>query len=131
VASGPVPPNPNELLAKPALDDLITTYREQFDYIVVDTPPIGAVSDCLLLNRFADANLYIVRANYTPKKAIIEANGIFINKKLNNMYLVLNAIDMHKASNYSYGYGKRYGKGYGYYTPEQLKRKKQPKVVNA
>ena len=77
---------------------LIVLYREQFDFIVIDTPPIGAVSDSLLLNRFADVNLYVVRADYTPKNDIIDANDIYLNQKLTNMYFVLNAADMSKAT---------------------------------
>lgn len=115
INAGPVPPNPNELLAKSALDDLILTYRDQFDYILVDTPPIGAVSDSLLLNRFADVNLYIIRADYTHKNDIQEANNIYSNEKLTNMYLVLNAADVKKSSGY-YGYRKNYALGYGYYS---------------
>ncbi|MDP4276051.1 MAG: polysaccharide biosynthesis tyrosine autokinase, partial [Bacteroidota bacterium] len=122
ITSGPTPPNPNELLAKPALDELITLYRNQFDYIVIDTPPIGAVSDSLLLNRFADVNLYVVRADYTHKGDIQEANEVYNNQMLNNMYFVLNAADMRKSSSYRYGYRKRYGYGYGYY--EQKRKKK-------
>jgi len=121
ITAGPVPPNPNELLAKPALDELISLYRDQFDYILVDTPPIGAVSDGLLLNRFSDVNLYVVRADYTHKSAIIDANEIYNSQKLTNMYFVLNAADMKKDSNY-YGYRKKYGNGYGYYS--QGKKKK-------
>lgn len=119
ISSGPVPPNPNELLAKHVLDELITVYREQFNYIIVDTPPVGAVSDSLLLNRFADANIYIVRADYTPKNAILDANELFANQSLKNMYFVLNAVDLRKASNRSYGYRKKYGYGYGYYSSEK------------
>jgi capsular exopolysaccharide synthesis family protein len=115
ITAGPIPPNPNELLAVPALDELIAECKEQFDYIIVDTAPVGTVSDSLLLNRFADVNLYLVRADYTPKKNIYEANAFYHQKMLNNMYFVLNASDMHKSSyTYRYGYGKKHGYGYGY-----------------
>jgi len=127
INAGPVPPNPNELLAKPALDELIDIYREQFDYIIIDTPPLGAVSDSLLLNRFSDVNLYIVRADYTPKSNIIEANDIFFNQQLNNMYFVLNATNFQKTSNYyQLGCRKRYSSNYGYgnYGQKQKKQKK-------
>jgi len=113
ISSGPIPPNPNELLAKPALDRLITSMREEFDYIVLDTSPMGVVSDSFSLNRFADVNLYIIRADYTPKKNIEDATTLFNQQKLNNMYFVLNASEMRK-NNYRYGYGKKYGYGYGY-----------------
>jgi capsular exopolysaccharide family len=114
ITSGPVPPNPNELLAELSLDRFIESCKEQFDYIVVDTAPIGAVSDSFLLNRISDVNLYVVRADYTPRKNIFDANDIFKKQKLNNMYFVLNASDVHKSAYmYHYGYGKKYGYGYG------------------
>jgi tyrosine-protein kinase Etk/Wzc len=123
IMAGPIPPNPNELLAESDLDELIASCKEQFDYIVIDTAPIGAVSDSLLLNRLADVNLYIVRADYTPKKNIIDANAIFKKQRLNNMYFVLNSFDMHKSAyTYRYGYGKKDGYGYGYDDFEQHKK---------
>lgn len=112
ITAGTIPPNPNELLAKPALDKLINEFRNLFDYIVIDTAPIGVVSDSLLLNRLADINLYIVRADFTPKKDIEDATNLYKNNKLSNMYFVLNNVDLSKHS-YRYGYGKKYGYGYG------------------
>ena len=112
ISSGPIPPNPNELIAKPALDKLIAELREQFDYIVIDTAPILVVSDSFSLNRLADVNIYVVRADFTPKKNIEDATNLYKYKKLNNMFFVLNATDMSKNS-YRKGYGKKYGYGYG------------------
>lgn len=113
VAAGPIPPNPNELLASKELDELIEQYRQDYDYIILDSAPVGAVSDAYQLNRFADACLYVVRAEYTPKQSISEAEDIYKQKKLNNMYFLLNGSDIKKAG-YRYGYGKKYGYGYGY-----------------
>ncbi len=113
VTSGPIPPNPNELLAKPALDELIAEYRTQFDYILIDTAPIGVVSDSFSLNRFADMHLYVVRAEFTPKKSIADATDLFNNNKLTNLYFVLNGTD-HTKRVYRKGYGKKYGYGYGF-----------------
>jgi len=112
ITSGPVPPNPAELMAKPALDKLIDECKDKFDYIILDTAPIGIVSDSYALNRFADVNLYVIRADYTPKKNIEDATILFKQKKLTRMYFILNAADLQKAS-YRYGYGKKYGYGYG------------------
>lgn len=112
ILAGPVPPNPSELLTKPTLDKLMTELRKEFDYIVIDTAPIGVVSDSFSLNRIADVNMYVVRANYTPKKAIKDANGLYKNKKLKNLYFVLNNIDLRKIG-YNYGYSKGYVYGYG------------------
>ena len=112
INAGPTAPNPNELLAKPALDELIKDLRNQFDFILVDTAPIGLVSDSLILDRIADVNLYIVRADYTPKKNIEDATIIFHEEKLKNMFFILNSVDFDKRA-YRYGYGKKYGYGYG------------------
>jgi len=111
ITSGPIPPNPSELLLKPALDKLMAELREQFDYIVIDTAPILVVSDSFSLNRLADVNLYVVRADFTPKKNIEEATNLFKHKKLNNLYFILNATDLTK-NTYRKGYGKKYGYGY-------------------
>jgi capsular exopolysaccharide synthesis family protein len=112
ITAGPVPPNPGELMAKPALDTLIAHCKEKFDYIIIDTAPIGIVSDSYSLNRFADVSLYLIRADYTPKKNIEDATILYKQNKLTRMYFVLNAADLQKAS-YRYGYGKKYGYGYG------------------
>jgi len=111
ITAGPVPPNPGELMAKPRLDELIAKCKEEYDYIILDTAPLGMVSDAFTLNRFADVSLYVVRADYTPKKNIEDAGKMFAQKKIKNMYFVLNAEDVHKAT-YRYGYGKKYGYGY-------------------
>lgn len=113
ITAGTIPPNPNELLAKPALDKLIDDLRDQFDYIVIDTAPIGVVSDSFLLNRLADVTLYVVRAEFTPKKDIEDATLLYKKQKLKNMYFILNDVDLNKHT-YRYGYGKKYGYGYGY-----------------
>jgi len=112
INSGPKPPNPSELLAKPSLDKLIMDLRKQFDYIVIDTAPLQVVSDSFSLNRLTDVNLYVVRADYTPKKNIVDAAVFFTNSKLKNMYFVLNDTDIRKSAN-QYGYGNKYGYGYG------------------
>lgn len=111
INAGPIAPNPNELLAKSKLDELIKDLRKQFDFIIIDTAPVGLVSDSLILNRIADVNLYVVRADFTPKKNIEDATIIYNDDKLKNMYFVLNSVDNTKR-NYRYGYGKKYGYGY-------------------
>ena len=112
ITAGPVPPNPNEMMAMEQLDELIKELREEYDYIILDTAPLGIVSDTFALNRFADVSLYIVRAEYTPKKNIEDATKLFLAEKVKNMYFILNASDYKKAT-YHYGYGQKYGYGYG------------------
>ncbi len=113
ITAGAIPPNPNELLAKNALDELIYEMRNKYDYILIDTAPIGLVSDSFLLNRLSDVNLYVARSGYTPKKMIEHAERHFNDKRLEKIYFILNDVDLN-GSEYRYGLGKKYGYGYGY-----------------
>ncbi|MDD6210890.1 MAG: polysaccharide biosynthesis tyrosine autokinase [Bacteroidales bacterium] len=112
---GPVPPNPSEQLSKDLLDKAFTILREHFDYIIVDTAPVGLVTDTIILSRVADATMYICRANYSHKNNLRLAEGLKIERKLPNVSLVINGVNMQKKSygRYGYGYGGHYGYGYG------------------
>lgn len=111
---GPVPPNPTELLARRSLEDAINTLRSEYDYVVLDTAPIGMVTDTLILARVADASIYVCRADYTHKTDYQLINELQEHKRLPNLCTVVNGIDMKKKKyGYYYGYGK-YGKYYGY-----------------
>lgn len=112
VTSGSVPPNPNELLAKPELDDFINDLRSEYDFIVIDMAPVGMVSDGFLLNRVADVNLYVTRAGFTPKKFVEDADRYFNENKLKKMYFILNSVDVNSVD-FRYGRYKKYGYGYG------------------
>lgn len=111
ITAGAIPPNPNELLAKPLLDELINEMKDQYDYIMIDTPPVGLVSDGFLLNRLADVNLFVARVGYTPKKMIEFADQYFRENRLKKMYFILNYTNLNSAE-YRYGLGKKYGYGY-------------------
>lgn len=111
ITAGSVPPNPNELLAKPALDELINELKSEYDFIIVDTAPIGLVSDSFLLNRIADVNLYVTRSGVTPKKFVEDADKYFHENRIKKMYFVLNSVNLNQVS-YRYGLYKRYGYGY-------------------
>lgn len=120
IPSGPSIYNPNELLSSEKLDLLIGELKKEYDYIIIDSSPIGIVSDTLLLNRFADMNLYIIRADYTNIRNIEDANELYEKHKLHNMHLILNASDIEKnRKRYSYYhyYGKKHG--YAYYRDEK------------
>lgn len=108
--AGPIPPNPNELLTSPRLDEVFKILRDKYDYIIVDTAPVGMVSDTFLLNRLADVNLYITRANYSSKKYLALLNSYVADKRLTSTYLIVNSVDM-RTQSYSY---RKYGYGYGY-----------------
>lgn len=117
--AGIVPPNPAELLSKNNLDKAIEYLKEKYDYILLDTAPVGLVTDTLVIARVADACVYVCRADYTAKRALDYVNTLYAENKLKNMCIVLNGIDMssHKYA-YYYGYGNndKYGRyGYGKY----------------
>ena len=111
ITSGPIPPNPAELIASEKCDELFKLLRERYDYIIIDTPPVGLVTDAFLLMKHSDVNLFIVRQGVTNKNIFgtiikdMESRGL-------KMSIVLNGIQTNKG--YGYGYGKKYGYGYGY-----------------
>jgi capsular exopolysaccharide synthesis family protein len=109
---GPVPPNPAELLLDPRINDLFTWLRENFDVVVMDTAPVGMVSDAMTLSKFADATLYIVRQGHTFKKQIGMIDEFYVQGKLPRIAIILNDVKVRSGYGY-YGYG-RYGYGYGY-----------------
>ncbi|WP_352421234.1 polysaccharide biosynthesis tyrosine autokinase [Proteiniphilum sp.] len=111
ITAGSIPPNPNELLAKTALDELISGLREEYDFIIVDTAPVGMVSDAFLLDRIADMNLFVTSSGITPKKYVEDADRYFQEGKLRRIYFVLNSVNFNR-TNYRYGPGKKYGYGY-------------------
>ena len=115
--AGPVPPNPGELVTRASLDDIIKQLKEHYDYIILDTAPVGLVNDTLQLGHLANISVYVCRADYTPKACFGMINGLNEEKKLPNMCLVLNAVDLSKKKHsFYYGVGKygKYGK-YGNY----------------
>ena len=121
--SGAVPPNPTELVARKSLEQAIDLLKQHFDYIILDTAPIGMVTDTRLIARVADLSVYVCRAGYTHKNDFELINELEQEKKLPNLCVLINGIDLSKRKNgyyYSYGkygkygYGKKYGYGYGY-----------------
>ena len=120
--SGAVPPNPTELVVRKSLEQAIDLLKQHFDYVILDTAPIGMVTDTRLIARVADLSVYVCRAGYTHKNDFELINELEQEKKLPNLCVLINGIDMSKRKNgyyYSYGkyskygYGKKYGYGYG------------------
>lgn len=107
VPAGPIPPNPAELLLTPKLDKLMDELRKEYDYIIVDTAPVGVVTDTYLLDRIADMSIFVARKDYTPLDAISLVNEIYSNKKLKNISVVLNGTNENTEYGYSYGYRSR------------------------
>jgi capsular exopolysaccharide synthesis family protein len=117
--AGPTPPNPTELLARENLHQVIEMLKKEYDYVILDTAPVGLVTDTLQISRYANVNCYVCRADYTPKTNIGLVNTLAEEEKLKNVCIILNGVDMSKKKyGYYYGYGKygKYGRyGYGRY----------------
>ena len=105
IPAGPIPPNPSELLLSSRLDDLIAGLKEQYDYIILDSAPVGIVSDTYLLNRVVDNSIYVTRQNYTPREATSLINEIYKQKRINKLSVILNGTDESLGYGYGYGYG--------------------------
>jgi capsular exopolysaccharide synthesis family protein len=108
-----VPPNPAELLLSDKIQALFTFLRANFDYIVVDTPPLGIVSDAKVLSEYADVCLYVIRQRYTQRKQVKTINDIYLQKRLPNLALVVNDVKARGIRGY-YGYSYYSGGSYGY-----------------
>ena len=131
---GAVPPNPTELLARKGLEEAIEQLKQHFDYIVLDTAPVGMVTDTQLISRVADWTVYVCRADYTRKSEFALVNELAIDNKLPRISIAINGLDL-KKKKYGYyygygkygkyyGYGKRYGYGYGYGEHSENDKKK-------
>ncbi len=119
--TGPIPPNPAELIICPRMETLFTYLKEHYDYIVIDSAPVGLVSDSFALSKYSDSIIYIVRQRYTFKKQLEFINDLHRDQKLTNMAIVVNDVNLagrygYYGYGYGYGYGYmyRYGLGYGY-----------------
>jgi len=125
--SGPVPPNPAELIGSPKMTEFIARARNEFDAVIIDTPPVGIVTDALLLSQLANVTLFVVRQRYTTRGSVSLLDEIYRKGEMSNVSIVVNDIS---TSGY-YGYGLRYGYslGYGhrYYDPGNYYAKRESK----
>lgn len=122
IPSGPVPPNPAELLARKETQELLQELRKRYDYIIIDTPPVGIVSDAMMLMNLSDINIFILRENYSKKEYIRTINEYYAQGQVKNICILLNDAGTSQRYGYGYGYGYRYGyHGYGYYDEENKK----------
>ncbi|TNE57481.1 MAG: polysaccharide biosynthesis tyrosine autokinase [Bacteroidetes bacterium] len=133
ISSGPVPPNPAELIMSQRLRELLDLMREKYDFIILDAPPVGMVADALVMKDLAQATMYVVRAGYTRKGQLQIIQDIAQNNKLPHPFIVMNAVPVNKpgySGGYSYGYGYGYGNGKGnsYYEPEKRSKSKRAKL---
>ena len=113
ISSGPIPPNPAELLSKKETQILLDDLRNKYDYIIIDTPPVGIVSDAMLLMNYADINIFILRENYSKKEYLRSINNYYTEGKIKNLCILLNDAGTNK----SYGYYS-----HGYYEEDKNKR---------
>lgn len=120
ITSGPIPPNPSELLNSDKMNNLIEELRKEFEYIIIDTPPSGLVTDSVITMKFSDVNLYVVRHNYTKRNMLNIINDLYDTKQVKNLNIIINDY-MVSSSSYGYGYGYSYGYsgGYGYYESKE------------
>ncbi len=115
ITSGPVPPNPSELLLGERMEQLINELKEIYDYIILDSPPMGLVSDSLELMKHADATIYLARFNYTHKNMFTFVNEKYRTGEVKHISVVLNDYFEKSARGYGYGYGYGYSQSYGAY----------------
>lgn len=105
IGSGSIPPNPGELMLSPRIGNLVEELKEKFDYIIIDSSPIGQISDSYMLAPYIDSSIYVVRYNYTLKTQLEIIRDIYNSKKLSNPMIVLNGKDENTFGSYGYGYG--------------------------
>jgi capsular exopolysaccharide synthesis family protein len=122
IFAGPIPPNPSEFVLSERLKDIIYYAKDNFDYVIIDSPPAGLLSDSIFLMQFADSTLFVLNANTSTKRTVNFVHEVRDNNNLQNILFILNGIrNMGKryyykgyGYSYGYGYGYGYGKGYGY-----------------
>lgn len=112
IGSGPIPPNPIDLIGSPRMEELIQTLKQSYSTIIIDSPPLGYVSEYIILMRYTDANLYVVRSDYTSRKSLKRIVKLLDREKIANFSMLLNDVRPSKESGNYYAYG--YGYGYKY-----------------
>lgn len=115
ITAGPVPPNPSELIISPNLNKLLEDLKQIYDIIIIDTPPVGIVTDGIPIIQMADYPIYILRANYSKRIFIRNINKLIFDNNIRKLSVVLNNVQFSNSKyGYGYGYGYNYGYGYGY-----------------
>lgn len=107
ITSGDIPPNPVELLMNTRVEELFEALKSRYDYIIVDTAPVGMVTDTLQIAKYSDLSIYVFKANFLDKRMLGIPSKLHTERKLPNMALLINASDQNKMG---YGYGYGYGK---------------------
>ncbi|QKJ64835.1 polysaccharide biosynthesis tyrosine autokinase [Flavobacterium sp. M31R6] len=128
IFSGPIPPNPSELIMSDGMKELIEELKTQYDYIILDTPPVGLVADSLELAQYCDVTLYIVRQNFTKKEMITLLNNRVNRGELHNTSIILNGFE--NKAKYGGGYGYGYGYGNGNYSNGYHENEKKKSIID-
>ncbi len=129
ITAGPVPPNPSELILTEQMDKMVNQLKKRYDYVIIDNPPVGIVTDGMKSVLMADYPIYLLKANYSKRIFIQNINRLISESAINKLSIVLNAVDQEYSS---YGYDKGYaygyygGYGYGYYEESDLTFKNGP-----
>jgi capsular exopolysaccharide synthesis family protein len=136
ILSGRIPPNPAELLSNGRKELLINEAKKEYDIIIIDSAPTLLVTDTLLISQYVDATLYVVRADFTPKKLIPFSVNLSNREKLKNMTYVINNVGLNYGYGYKYGYSYKYkynyayGYGYGYGATQSNKKSVLRKITS-
>lgn len=109
ITAGPLPPNPAELLSSPRLGQLFDELKARFDYVLVDSPPVGLVTDSQLIAPFADATMFLVRHDHTPKNHLRMVDTLFREQRFQKLSIILNGVGEGESYYYSSNYGDYYG----------------------
>lgn len=124
LSSGDLVDNPSETLLNNKMAVLFEEMRRKFDFIIIDTPPAAVVTDALVVGRYTDLTLYVVRQKITYKKHVDVIEDLKSNKKLKNLYVILNDVQLVPGYNQGYGFGYRFDEDFGYYHEEEKTEKK-------
>lgn len=111
ISGGPMPPNPSELLIQPIMAELLQKLRAEYDFVIMDTPPLSYVTDAFILAAYADHSLFVIRQNFTPREALVALQEQYATGKISNISILFNDL---KRTGLGYGYGHGYGYNYGY-----------------
>ena len=114
IYSGPVPPNPSDFVLSDKMKEIIAKAKEQFDYVIIDTPPAGLLSDSIYLVQNVDASVFVLNTRTSNKKVITFIEEVIEANNLKNVLLILNGVIGNSKRYYYQGYGYSYGYGYGY-----------------
>jgi capsular exopolysaccharide synthesis family protein len=114
VSAGPIPPNPSELIETDAMETLMNEYKKEFDYIILDTPPIAIVTDAILASKFANTTIFVVRHNFSSKDVLYLADELAERGTIKKINILINDVKLPGYYGYSFKYGYRYGYGYRY-----------------